>query len=350
VLRDLKLHALRFATTAGLSSLVLHSGWRGRRLPVLCYHGLSFEDEHQWLPALYMPQHVFRQRLEILGKLGVRVLPFGEAIEQLYAGDLPPKSVALTFDDGFVDFHRLALPLLREFGFPATVYLTTQYCEYNRPPFQPICSYLLWKSRGRTLDWPELTGGPLELDGAGQAQAAERIFRYAVEHALTAQQRNELANELAERVEVDYADLCGRRILHLMSPAEVRETANSGLVDIQLHTHTHRISSLREVFREEILTNQCRITAFSGANEHWHMCYPSGAYLPELPEWLAELGIESAVTCNPGLASRRSNRMLLPRILDGANLSNVEFEAWVTGVAACLPLRGGGGTKSGGAA
>jgi len=55
--------------------------------------------------------------------------------------------------------------------------------------------------------------------------------------------------------------------------------------------------------------------------------------------WLEEAGIRSATTCDPGLASPRSKRLLLPRLLDISSLSEYEFTGWLSGVAAALPRR-----------
>src|SRR5271157_1590326 len=88
---------------AGFFGFVENSKWRRERLLILCYHGVSLEDEHEWWPALFVsPQHLER-RLEILKKGSYVVLPLGESLERLYRKDLPPRSVALTFDDGTYD-------------------------------------------------------------------------------------------------------------------------------------------------------------------------------------------------------------------------------------------------------
>jgi hypothetical protein len=47
---------------------------------------------------------------------------------------------------------------------------------------------------------------------------------------------------------------------------------------------------------------------------------------------LRELGVRSATTCDAGLASSRSEPLLLPRVLDGEQVTAVEFEAWLCGI------------------
>ena len=43
----------------------------------------------------------------------------------------PPKSVAITFDDGLKNFYDIAYPILKENGFAATVFLVPEYCGKN---------------------------------------------------------------------------------------------------------------------------------------------------------------------------------------------------------------------------
>lgn len=70
-----------------------------------------------------------------------------------------------------------------------------------------------------------------------------------------------------------------------------------------------------------------------------HFCYPSGIFDEAFFPWLEDLGVVSATTCDPGFSSRESNRMQLPRLVDTMPLSGIEFEGWLTGIAAAMPRR-----------
>lgn len=95
----------------------------------------------------------------------------------------------------------------------------------------------------------------------------------------------------------------------------------------------------RQLFLREIEDNRQSIQAMSGKHAE-HFCYPSGVYDSAFLPWLKEAGILSATTCETGFASRRSNPLLLPRMLDNPQLSSIEFESWLTGISAALPRRG----------
>ncbi len=330
-LKHLKRAAFGISRGAGLLHAAENSRWRRNRLLILCYHGISAADEHLWDPTLYMSPVDFERRLAILKRNGCTVLPLGEALERLRARDLPPKSAVITFDDGASDFYTQAWPLLRAYGFPVTVYLTTYYCEDNRPVFNTTASYLLWKGRGRELKFDVPLG--LRTDDSRRA-GWQSLLSYAAEKGLSAAEKDELLQRLAECVGADYAELRARRLLHIMNPDEVRELAAAG-VAFELHTHRHRTPADRDLFLREIRDNRDRIRALAGT-EPRHFCYPCGDYRLEFLPWLREEGVISATTCEPGLAARASDPLLLPRFVDHANLSLVEFEAYASGPALLL--------------
>jgi len=241
--------------------LVGDSQWRRNRLLILCYHGISQEDEHLWRLQLYMPPDIFQQRLEILKRGSYNVLPLGEGLRQLQAGELPPRSVVITFDDGAYNFLEQAYPLVKGYGFPVTVYQTTYYSDYQKPIFNLICSYMLWKRRGTVLE----QGGELGLDQPMDLRtelSRHRIVLKLVARCeaddLSGGQKNDLAARLAKLLDIDYDELVAKRILQLMNAREIAQLASQG-VDFQLHTHRHRTPTDEALFRQEIQDNRRRL-------------------------------------------------------------------------------------------
>jgi peptidoglycan/xylan/chitin deacetylase (PgdA/CDA1 family) len=349
VLKRLKLGLLRSAEALGGGRLLLNSGWRKQRLLILCYHGVSLGDEHLWNPQLYMSAEFFRRRLEILRSRKCAVLPLNQALERLRSATLPERSVAITFDDGLSDFLRRALPELNRFGFPATLYLTTYYSRFQRPVFDVMLSYLLWKGRGGELAVAEIARDRLALDDAGRAFGWAALQSYVRSKGFSAVQKDALLASLAARLHIDYEELRRERILHLLTEEEVIRVTAAG-IDVQLHTHRHRTPRDRDLFLKELEDNRAAIEKMlpDAKGSLRHFCYPSGDYFPEALPWLTRAGICSAVTCEPGLATRDNPPLLLPRLVDHMGLSEIEFGAWISGVATWLPLRPAGAGAPGG--
>ncbi len=90
-----------------------------RRIDILMYHSISERGG-----ATAIGPEVFAMQMEVLAASGVPVL----TLDDLAEGRIRvPRAVVLTFDDGFQDFAETAWPLLKRHGFPAMVYLPTDY-------------------------------------------------------------------------------------------------------------------------------------------------------------------------------------------------------------------------------
>jgi peptidoglycan/xylan/chitin deacetylase (PgdA/CDA1 family) len=325
------------ADAVGAFAHIADSRWRSRRLAILLYHGISVSDEHEWDPELYVPAGRFEERLRLLRDGGFHVLPLPEALARLDAGTLPPRSVALTFDDGSADFHSHAMPLLARYGYPATVFLTSYYVRYPAPVFGPMCSYLLWRGRERVL--AGVAGlGPHELRTPRQrSAAAAALADYAVREGYSGRRKTDLLASVARNLEIDFDALLSARTLQLMTPGEVAEASRAGF-DIQLHTHTHDMPHDFAGFRREVELNRSHIREITGI-EPSLFCYPSGYVHRRFPLWLRELGVRAACTCRPGLASPATDPWLLPRVADSADMPARDFLACTTGLRALLPRR-----------
>ncbi len=165
MLRNIRRGTMRALRTLGVSRLIADSRWRQQRLLILCYHGVSQDDEHLWRPNLYMEADVLRQRLEILQHGKYNVVPLGEGLGQLRAGELPPRSVAITFDDGMCDFYSRAYPLLKTFGFPVDGLSNDILQSLSKAGFQPDLLVHALEAAGQSVGqerriWTQITFGP----------------------------------------------------------------------------------------------------------------------------------------------------------------------------------------------
>jgi peptidoglycan/xylan/chitin deacetylase (PgdA/CDA1 family) len=331
-MRDSALQVIRFA--GGLTA-TSRSRWRSSRLLILCYHGFALDDEHLWNPSLYVTRSHLESRLAFLAAEGYVVLPLSEGLARLAAGTLPARAVAITIDDGTYDFYAVAYPVLKRLQVPVTLYVSTYYVFDRRPVFDGACQYLLWKAWTRVegdLKDPANEGGPPIRAAAECEQASFRVTEIAAREGWSADKKHEWLRWYAGRLGLDWEEFLRRRTIALMSPEEIG-ALDPAFVDVQLHTHRHRVPERHGEFLREIDDNR-RALAACGLNPHrlTHFCYPSGVHRPTLLPWLAEAGMTSAVTTVPGLASRGHHLLLLPRFVDTGTTSEVEFEGWVSGL------------------
>ena len=339
VLRKAKLVTLGVGRSIGIFDALRRSQWRKNQLLILAYHGVSQDDEHLWDPELFVAPECFTKRMQALRDYGCHVLSLSEGLQRLWSKTLPSCSVVLTFDDGGSDFYSRAFPILREFGWPATIYLTSYYSSYNRPVFDGMSSYLLWKARDRVFDSRGVlnNGTSFDLADAEARKAAARAIRvFARQSEFSAKQKDDLLNSIAERLGVDYETILSKRLLHLLSPKELAELCENG-VDIQLHTHRHHAPKTRESFLAEIEENRNFIVKFTKLPSHFS--YPHGSYEECYESWLSSSHVASATTCEPGLATNDCNPYKLPRLVDTSALGLLELEGWISGFSKFLPRK-----------
>ena len=89
---------------------------------ILVYHHVSTNTP----PSTSISPEDFRKHLDYLQKNDFSVIPLNQMLETLKAGrQLPDKAVAITFDDGYISIYDTAFPMLKTYGFPFTLFLST---------------------------------------------------------------------------------------------------------------------------------------------------------------------------------------------------------------------------------
>jgi peptidoglycan/xylan/chitin deacetylase (PgdA/CDA1 family) len=113
------------------------------------YHEISPAGETS--SRLAVPPEAFAEQLAYLRDAGFQTVTASCLAEFLAGrgGPLPDRPVVLTFDDGFEDFHRRAMPLLARYGYTATVFVTTGWLQDAGPQAAP-------RRPGRMLSWSQV--------------------------------------------------------------------------------------------------------------------------------------------------------------------------------------------------
>jgi len=95
---------------------------RSYPVPILAYHRLCDRPEPALAKYAVAPAQ-FARHMRLLHRLGFRTVTLRELVAAFEAGiPIPKKTVVLTFDDGYLDTVQVAAPILRSYGYRATVF------------------------------------------------------------------------------------------------------------------------------------------------------------------------------------------------------------------------------------
>ncbi|MCI0412564.1 polysaccharide deacetylase family protein [bacterium] len=114
-------------------------------IPILTYHSLDSSGS-----VISTAPEKFRRQMKNLSDASFEVMKLRDVAGRIRENrDLPSKSVAITFDDGFQSVYDVAHPVLKEYGYPATVFLVTSFCGknnrwYGQPDNIPSFDLLTW--------------------------------------------------------------------------------------------------------------------------------------------------------------------------------------------------------------
>ena len=105
--------------------LTLARAARKRRSTMLAYHGVELLDPIDDPELLCIDPESFRVQLRLLLDAGYEFVRVDEFVKRSAASGRSSGLIAVTFDDGLANLRSIALPILREYGIPATVYVST---------------------------------------------------------------------------------------------------------------------------------------------------------------------------------------------------------------------------------
>lgn len=318
-------------------------GRRKRREPsgiILMYHRVAPNGVDPWR-LLVTPEH-FAEHLEVIRRVATPV-----SLRHLVAtqrdGSLDDRTLAVTFDDGYVDNLTAATALLARADIPATVYVTTGPTGTTRE--------FWWDELDRALLLPPALPATLELtldgtthrwtlgaavngawDEAQGRKASPARMRFHLEvwqrlRVLPTASRQEALERLFQWGGSENAPRQSHRV---MTAEELVAIEADGLIELGAHTVTHPLlpSLPPAAQHDEMVTSRASLERILG-HPVTAFSYPFGGADATTTSLARSIGFESATTVQEETVWRDSDTFRLPRFAvrdwDGA-----EFERQLT--------------------
>jgi len=280
---------------------------RQRSLAVVNYHRVLARPD----PLLETEPDVatFHWQMALLADC-FNVMPLNEALRALDEGRLPPRTVCITFDDGYRSVHDLALPILRKFELPATVFVTSGFIGADAGN--------MWNDR-IIHAVQSLPPGSLDLTDIGLENYPLGSLEERKRTALRLTEAGKYLPPVERDSLVERLDrMSGHHHAALMLTSDMLAALERNGVEIGAHTISHPIlTSLDdERARVEIALGKRQLEDLIGKPVRL-FAYPNGKvgqdYDARHVEMVRQAGFSAAFTTAVGAITSDQDRFQLPR-------------------------------------
>lgn len=290
----------------GLLSMLSPAG-PSARLSVMLFHKVPTQADPLAPAELDLPR--FEQILDFVAA-NANVLPLTEASAALRSGTLPPRAVALTFDDGYAEWLDNVSPALRRRGLPATFFVTTGHLGGAEALWHEriVSAVRALPAQGALL--PAGVAASPDLDAPG---CRERLVMQLQRRLKYAPLRQRL-----DAIEALEAQACRALILPRGFDAAAVRTLHSQGFEIGAHTVHHPILNecTAQQARAEIGDCKDALEAIIGGPVH-SFAYPNGRpgedFRGEHVDMVKAAGYRNAVTTSIGVGQADTDPFQLPR-------------------------------------
>ena len=277
-----------------------------KRLLIATYHRVVDEEDKCELGQVDVQQ--FEMHIETFSKY-FNVLSLSEAIGRLNSNSLPPRAVAITFDDGYKDNVSVALPILRRWGATATFFIASGFL-HGKTMWNDIVIESIKGFVGSTADLRRLNLDSFPVQSDAEKGVAIKSILGQLKY-LPEDERHIQATRVARALAFEGSEPL------MMNEDDVRLLRRTGM-EIGAHTRTHPIlSNLSDSDAvSEIVGSKNDLEDICGDPVEF-FAYPNGQPGQDFEYRHAQMarsaGFNAAFTTYPAAVDHMSNRYQLGR-------------------------------------
>lgn len=297
--------------------------WHRNKVIILCVHGVADDDDDAaWNPLRRcLPSGTFAKQVALIGEK-YSWEPLHVAVEMIEGiRPIRPYTVAITFDDGYVNNKSVALPILAKHNIIPTFYVPTAFINSRKPFWFDRFDYAVQQIKDPYRI--ELDGEVFEFlpgNRANQDTEYSRLRRHAKEAFDTDRDFNEFFDAHCSRIE----EIAGSSLSKIqstdvwsaiVSEKDIQELSESRGATIGSHTVDHirldKVSARECAYQLEKSKSDLEEISKQPCDQ---FCYPNGNVNAAVAESVKSSGYRSAVTSVAGFNPVGSDRYQLKRI------------------------------------
>jgi peptidoglycan/xylan/chitin deacetylase (PgdA/CDA1 family) len=316
------------------------SSFRGGGATILVYHAVSEGAPDPF--GIAVAPAAFARQMEVLAR-EFEPMRLTDLCADLAAGEVRPRAVSVTFDDGYANNLHAALPSLEAHGVPATIFIATAQIDSRREFWwDELIRLLSGDASRRSTDRLEVTvhGETVEFQPGDLATASQEIWGKL--HPLPTQDI-EVAMEQIRRWAGADSPPEARETHRPLTLAELKQLGRSEMIEVGAHTRRHpRLGDQPERIQwDEICGSRSDLETWLGKPPS-AFAYPYGSagndYTHVTVELVRRAGYEVAVSTLPLQARAGGTLLELPRYFVRKQDPS-EFRQWMRGRFQSLPAR-----------
>ena len=297
------------------------------------------DGEFQPNRHLEVAPEFLRAMLAHLRSRGIDIITIDEVHQRLIERNFSRRFACFTLDDGYRDNRDFALPLMREFEAPFTVFVASDFAQGTGRLWWIALEMVIAKSSSIEL----AIGGTMTRLDTSTPALKQAAFDRLHDHLRSLPGEQDIHREIAAlcaRHGVDEAAVC-RELC--MSFDELKPFAQDKLITIGAHsiTHCNLARQPKEIARSEMVTSRARIED-ALQRPVVHLAYPYGDKIAAGAREFAlaqAAGFKTAVTTRPGMIFPESASHLtaLPRVSLNGNYQDTRiFPVLTSGAATAM--------------
>ncbi len=276
-------------------------------LSILYYHHVFPQKESYHCEDLCEKE--FEQQIKFL-KQHFNIIPIEKALDLQKKGWLPPKALAISFDDGYQDNYTIAAPILKKNNCPATFFISTQGVEQTYL-WNDIVEQAIKTTKSATVP-ANIIGKELVINSK-----SEKISAF---HCLV------------NKLKFMSNDIRSKQIIELTQALNVKEFSPTMMSKIQIsdlhkqgftigaHTHSHTILTTESDKNsyQELVKNKKQLEKITNSPITL-LAFPNGLYGRDFNQTHCDIakkiGFKAAFSTNDGGAIQATLPYQVPRFM-----------------------------------